>query len=498
MWEPRGRPIGSVSGRRLASSGSTRPKPRSGASKKTIEKARRFIADNLWSNEPLRPLPLTWLRSMVQLSIVIAEGFVRDQLLLRAHSLTYLTLFALVPLLAIIVSAVDVFGGGPEIVADLFDQFAGVTDSKVRDNIIGLVANFNFGALGAAGGGILIGTTIWGIGSVERALNAVWGVSEQRSWSRRVPDYLAVMLVAPILLGIAIPLRAALESETFVQQVLNLPGIAQVYATGLQYAPILLFVLAFSFLYWFLPNTVVKFRSALIGGTVSALLFTLAQIGYVTFVAASSRYHAVLGPMASVGLFLVWVYFSWSIVLFGAEVAYASQTLSLYRREVQGAPAGPAARESIGLAIALQCARAFRDGADPWQPDGLSDSLNVPLRTVREVLDVLQEARILRAAGDPPGSVQIARPMEQIRVAEVLQALRGAREANLAEPAIAREVAQVLGEVDRNAALASEARNLRDLVEGLGPVGSEPVADASPTVPVDLRAVEPAVDPQGR
>jgi len=405
---------------------------------------------------------------MVQLAIVISEGFVRDQLLLRAHSLTYLTLFALVPLLAIVVSALNAFGADQQIVLELFDQFAGVVPDEIRGEILATLADFQFGTLGAVGGAVLLATTVWGIGNVEKALNAVWGVAEQRPWSRRLPDYLAVLIVAPVLMGIALPLRVSLASETVVQEFLNLPGIEQAYATGLQYAPVLLFVLAFSFLYWFLPNTTVRLRSALIGGTVAAALFTLAQVGYVEFVRASARYHAVLGSLAVAGLLLVWIYFSWAVVLFGAEVAYASQTLSLYRREVQGAPAGAAARESIGLAIALECARAFRDGALPWSADRLSDALNVPLRTVREVLTELQAAGILQPCGDPPVAVQVARPTEQIRVADVLAALRGPRDVALACTDVAREVAGVLDEVDKNAALASEARNLRDLVEGLG------------------------------
>ncbi len=440
---------------------------RSDPSQEFVARIRRFIAENLWSDQPLQPAPLGWLRSMVQLSIVIAEGFVRDQLLLRAHSLTYLTLFALVPLLAIVLAALNAFGVGEDIVLELFDQFAGVVPADIRANVLDTLENFEFGTLGAVGGGVLLITTIWGIGNVEKALNAVWGVADQRSWSRRVPDYLAVMIIAPILMGIALPLRVSLESEAVVQRFLNLPGIEQAYATGLQYAPILLFVMAFSFLYWFLPNTTVKLRSALIGGAVAALLFTLAQVAYVDIIKVSARFHAILGGLASAGLLLVWIYFSWAIVLFGAEVAYASQTLGLYRREVQGAPAGPAARESIGLAIALECARSFRDGSEPWAADRLSDALNVPLRTVRDVLVALQEAGIVRPCGDPPNGVMIGRPMEQIRVSDVLLALRGARDTSIAVPDVAREVSGVLDEVDKNAALASEARNLRDLVDGL-------------------------------
>ena len=83
------------------------------------------------------------------------------------------------------------------------------------------------------------------------------------------------------------------------------------------------------------------------------------------------------------------------MVLLGAEVAYAHQTLSLYRREVRGKAAGTAARETIGLAIALCCARAFHERTQPWHPDALSDSLDVPLRTVREVLRALEQAEIV-------------------------------------------------------------------------------------------------------
>ena len=110
--------------------------------------------------------------------------------------------------------------------------------------------------------------------------------------------------------------------------------------------------------------------------------------------------------------------------------------------------------------------------------DGLSDSLNVPLRTVRDVLGALQEAGIVRPCGEPMGAVQIGRPMEQIRVSDVLLALRGTRDTALAVRDVAREVAGALDEVDKNTALASEAHNLRDLVDALRP-GSETAPEES-------------------
>lgn len=430
-----------------------------------VQRVRDFVANQLWSEEPLQPAFLGWLRALIQLSVVIGEGFVKDHLLLRAHALTFLTFLSLIPFLALAVTLVDLVGGGVEVVEKLLDQFAGAVPAEFKAEILDRVKEFRFGALGTIGAATLLGTTVLGVGSVEKAFNAVWGVTDQRPWVRRVPDYLAVIVIAPILLGVAIPLRASIESESFVQDVLKLPGVEYVYSTGLQYAPFMLFVLAFTFLYWFIPNTKVQLRSALIGGFVGAIFFALVQWAYVRFSIGVARYDAILGSMAAIGLFLMWVYISWAIVLLGAEVAYAVQTLKLYRLEVQGTPAGPAAREFIGLAIALECARAFQRGDEPWTAQRLSDHLRVPFRTVQAILDELMTAGIVApCGGEHEGAYQLGRPMEQTRVADVLLALRGPRETSMTDPEVTREVAAVLREVDRAASVPAERRNLRDMV----------------------------------
>ncbi len=404
----------------------------------------------------------------MQLGILVAEGFARDQLLLRANQLTYLTLLSLIPALALAVAVIDLIGGGEQVVRQLLG-LASAMPPDVREFILARVTDFQFGALGPLGGGILLGTTVLALGNVERALNAVWGVGETRPWVRRIPDYLAVLVVAPLVLGVAISLRATLESQGFVRWALQHSLFDAAYHTGLRQLPTLLFVLGFSFLYWFMPNTRVRPLAALLGGLAAGLLFSLAQLAYVGLAIGATRAGAVFGALANPVLFLIWVYFSWAIVLFGAEVSYAYQTLPLYRREVRGEPASPAAREALGLAIAVQCARAFRDGAPAWTPAGLSEQLDVPLRTVRSVLDQLRQAGLVVACGEGSDAVQPARSLERIRVVDLLFALRGKRELALAVPEVARAVAAVLADVDRAAAAAAEGRNLRDLVEALGP-----------------------------
>ena len=439
-----------------------------------VDRVRVFVEEDLWSRAPQESRVVEWLRSTVQLCIVIGEGFVRDHLVLRAQSLTYLTILSIVPLLALAVTladAVGIGGGGQEVVANLLDQFAGVTP-EARAFIEERVAAFNFGALGAVGGIVLLGTTVLAVGSVEGALNAIWGVTEARPWSQRVPNYAFILLFAPVFMAFALAIRPLIESQWFVQRVLELPGAESVYSTGVQYTPLLLFMIGFSVLYRFLPNTQVRFRSALLGGVVAAVLFAIAQWAYVEFSIGAARANAVLGVLAGVALFMVWVYLAWAIVLLGAEVAYAHQTLPLYRREVRGIAAGPAARESIGLAIALECARRFRDGATPWSSGDLSDALDVPLRTVRGIVDELLAAGLLSRVGgseEEGDRVQIGRPLDRIPVTAVLDALRGERESGIAVPDVASVVAETFERIDAGTRDGADARTLRELVETLGP-----------------------------
>jgi membrane protein len=397
--------------------------------------------------------------------VLIAEGFVRDELLLRAHSLAYLTLLSIVPLLALAVALVDLIADGPAAAARILDLLAVAPDAKA--NFLERVTHFNFRALGGVASAFLLATMILAVGRVERALNALWGVTERRAWMRRIPDYLAVIVIAPLMLGASISLRAAFESQTLVQKALEFPLLGLLYRSGLRWAPLLLVIFALSFLYWFLPNTRVRRRSALLGGVVGGIFFNAAQVAYVALtLGAKSRMDEAFAASAWIVMFLIWVYIAWAVVLLGAEVAYAHQTLSLYRREVRGKVAGTAARETIGLAIALCCARAFHERGQPWHPDALSDSLDVPLRTVREVLRSLEEAGIVTpCGGESIGCYQMARPAEQVRVSDVLIALRGNATVPLGVADLSRTVNGLIAEVERAGGAVAEARSLRDLLD---------------------------------
>ncbi len=465
------------------------------------ERLRRLVRDELWSREPLPSAPRRWARKLLQLGALIARGVGRDQLLLRAHSLTFLTILSLVPLLALAVSMVELFGVSENLTRIILELFAAGSPESV-DRILPYVRDLDFGRLGTLGAAALVFTTLLTIGAVEAALNAIWGVQKQRPWTRRVPDYLAVVLIAPLVLGVAISSRATLESQWIVQRLLESPSFSELYGFALRQAPTLLIVAGLSFVYWFLPNTEVRFRSALLGGLVGGVLFTIAQVAYIGLNVGAARYNAVFGGVAFLPLLLVWIYFEWLIMLIGAEVAFAHQQLPLYRREVRAARLGQGAREVVGIAVALQVARLYARGEAPVSTGALSEQLDVPVRNVREVAAALEEAGILAETGlrEHGEGLLPARPLEQIQVADVLRALRGPREVLLGSPEVAKAVAELVTALDEHSLRHVGARDLAALVasvdaprEGVGAddAGREDLQGGTARADVDGGASEP-------
>jgi len=327
-----------------------------------LSRARAFVREELWEAEPEPRSTAAWALAVLQFSVMIGQGFVRDQLLLRASALTYFTVLSIVPLLAIMIAVADAVGVTGNFAGMVVDHIA-AGSPEAREKILALVERANFGALGSIGAATLFLTTVLGIGNIERSFNKIWGVKQVRSLGRRLPDYLAVLVIAPVLAGSGLSLATTLKSELAVQKLMDLPGFAPLYTYGLKQLPAVVLSLAFAFLVWFLPNTKVRASAALLGGFVAGFLVVIAQDVYLGMSFGVSRANVLYGSFAQIPLLFVWIYFFWAIVLFGAEVAFAYQNLDLYRREVRGEPTEQPAdlREHLGqsearLGVGTGCA----------------------------------------------------------------------------------------------------------------------------------------------
>lgn len=439
-----------------------------------IDRVRNFLADGLW-NVP-RSAPWWWAKGVgvLQFAVMTAEGFVRDQLLLRATSLAYFTVLALIPIVAIVVAIASSVG----IDSDFAEQIVGRIAAGAPDTqeaILNQIRDARFNALGGAGAAVLLVTTVFGISNIERAFNSIYGVSRARSWGRRFPDYLAILMVVP-LLATGLSIATGLKSQWLVQQLFEYPAFSLMYDIGLGQLPWLVLSLAFALMFWFLPNTTVRFGSAALGGVVAGGLVLLAQDAYVRYSVGVARADALFGAFAQLPLLFVWIYIFWAIVLFGAEIAFAHQHLASYRRELKGADETPAEREAVALRLVIEVARAFRSSAPPPGANGLSEDLHLPVRIVREVIGRLEDAGIVAERNGDDGELlySLGKPADQVRVVDILAAVRGAREPdNATGDETGRAVERLLSELDGVVNRGAGSRTLAELL----------VAEALPETP---------------
>ena len=244
----------------------------------------------------------------------------------NAAALTYMSLFALVPLMTVIytmASAVPAFQGLEEnIQAFLFDNLMPDTNSEIQDYL----SDFSRQAKNLTGFGIafLVVTAVLMLRNIEKAFNHIWRTRENRSAVSSFLLYWAVLGLAPLTIGMALGISTYLNAFAEKFGDLDLLGVG---AMMLKMAPLLLSTAGFSFLYLAVPNCRVPFKHALIGGFATAVAFNVARSAFTTMVAGSS-YTLIYGAFAAVPLFLLWIYLSWNIVLMGGVLVHS---LSAYQ-----------------------------------------------------------------------------------------------------------------------------------------------------------------------
>jgi membrane protein len=218
------------------------------------DRALRFFSGDIWRRE-LKPG--SWAESgmrVLQFAVMVVEGFFRDQLLLRASALTYISVLSVIPILAIALNVLKALGITENLAELAVDQIAaGLPETRAK--ILDLIQNADTGSLGTIGAVILVGTSVLALRHLESTLNDIWGVRQNRGWTRRFADYLAVMIVAPLLTAAALSLSTSLRSSSVLIWIESIPFLQAFYHLGLQRLPALLAAVAFTLLYWFFPNT---------------------------------------------------------------------------------------------------------------------------------------------------------------------------------------------------------------------------------------------------
>lgn len=390
-----------------------------------------FLFGELWRADvgALSGMRTLFYRTLRLLFVLIRE-LSSGQLNLRAMSLVYTTLLSLVPLLAVSFSVLKAFGVHNQVEPLLFNLVSplGEKGNELVVTILSFVENMKVGVLGAVGLALLLYTVVSLIQKVEMAFNYVWRTKASRSLSRRFSDYLSVIMVGPVLVFSAIGMTASVMSSSVVQSLIAIEPFGSLVVMLSKLMPFVLIILAFTFVYMFVPNIKVKVRAALVGALAGGVLWQTTGIIFAAFASSSTKYAAIYSGFAILILFMIWLYLSWLILLVGAQVAYYYQHPEHVRLSNQRLPMSAIFRERLGLLVMYWIARHFEREGKPWTLEALSQQLHVPGDNLDEVLSLLQQRGLLvESASDTPEYLLVHDP-EKLTVAALLAVLREANE----------------------------------------------------------------------
>lgn len=430
---------------------------------------KRTINDAVWQSTESMPDWQARLMRVVRTIAVLARDLAQGQLTLRAMSLVYTTLLSIVPLLALSFSVLKAFGVYNQIQPLLmtFLEPLGEKGAEITQRIIQFIENMNVGVLGSVGLALLLYTAVSLVQKIEEAFNFIWHVAQRRRFGERFSRYLTMLLVGPILVFAALGITASVMSAEMVRSVMAIEPVGQVvFAVG-RLVPYLLVIGAFTFAYVFIPNASVGLASALVGGAVGGFLWQTAGWAFAEFVASSTKYTAIYSSFAILILFLIWLYVSWLILLFGAAVAFYYQHPEYLVAQGGELRLSNRLRERLGLGAMGLVASRFVRGEPPPTALELARLIRTPLHAVQNTLDALEDSGLVTCnAADPPAYLP-ARDLSQIPVKQLLEVVRTAGENGQragADLPVPDGVEEVLERLDAAAGHALEHLTVKDLV----------------------------------
>ncbi|HUJ10385.1 MAG TPA: YhjD/YihY/BrkB family envelope integrity protein [Verrucomicrobiae bacterium] len=415
-----------------------------------LGRARRFIEELPAEGVDTRPA-MRKLRSAAQFAYLVGHGFVTNRCPLRAAALCYTTLLALVPLLAVVFSVSKGFlrQSSAEVVPKVLDALvekvapqleylpaggqASSTTSKGRvvvstqaqEQVVSMIQSFigniDAGKLGTVGTVLLVLVAVRLLMTIEQTFNDIWGVQQGRSIWRKIVYYWTSITLGPIVLLTALTVTGTAEFASVLGKLTFVPGTERML---LHLAPYVILWVGFAFMYALMPNTHVHFRAALVGGFVGGTLWQLNSLLNAMYVSRVVTYSKIYGSLGVIPVFLVGLYFSWLIVLLGAQVSFAAQNARPLKQQRSGDEIDQAARELLACRIVLDASRCFLHAANPPTAGDLAERLRAPLQALNQLVHRLIEGGVLVEVDDGEGGLHPARPPESIRVADVLHVIR--------------------------------------------------------------------------
>lgn len=398
--------------------------------RRAVRRAREFLQSQVWEQELSGR---SWIETFgirqLRVGIIVVKGITSGNLALRASAMTYATLLSLVPLLVVAFTVFRALGGLPnlesKVEAWMLENIMPVHQDAMQRWITGLLEDIKNGAFSGVSVLLLAGGVLGLLTSIESAFNDIWGAHRGRSFFQRLSTYTTLIISSPILVGVSLSLTASLQSSTLLRGWLELfPNGDRILTVLFQVLPVLLTGIALTLLYTIMPNVKVSIRAALPAGLAAAVIWEASKIGFAAYLKSAAHYNAVYGPLAALPVFFLWVFISWTVVLFGALLTFAQDAVEDIREEELAGIVSLRERIRVALHLVFAACRCYRDGLPAPKLVAISHRLSLPLRLVRQVADILTDGGILHVIQSrAEGGISPARSPDRISIYEVLACL---------------------------------------------------------------------------
>ncbi len=355
-----------------------------------IKKVWQFISVDIWHVTEYK-LHIHLLKT-VNLSV---RCFLNEKLQEKSASLTFNTVLAIVPMLAMLFAICRGFGFQDMLQSQLFDYFPAQRDALewALGFVDQYISHMGSGLFVGVGVAFLLWTLISLFSNIEKAFNDIWDVREGRSFYRKIIDYTSLFLILPVLMVVSSGF--SIFMSTMLNSSILFDFMSPVLKWVIRLAPYLLTSLIFTGIYMIFPNTKVKFKYALISGLICGTAFQIFQYLYISGQMGVTKYNAIYGSFAFLPLLLIWLQFSWLICLFGAVLSYSLQNVVNFNFEKEINNISRRYADYILLVVATVVVHRFRDALPPLTKNQISARHAIPIQLVEHSIDKLEQMGIV-------------------------------------------------------------------------------------------------------
>jgi len=360
----------------------------------------RKLNSDIWKT-PLDQLSSkkVYLIRQFRIAYLLFKGIKKDGIYIKASALTFFTILSVIPMVALAFGISKGFGLQDELRAEIITQFHN------QEQVMAWILDFANNTLEQTSGGWLAGVGVallfYTVGQlltyVESTFNSIWKVEQTRAWYRQLTDYLAVIILVPVLFIAAS--SATVVANTRLSEILDkhevLESLKPLVTFLVQLIPYILMCTITTAAFLVMPNTRVRIRPAIVAGLLTGIALQLIQVLYIQMQIGAARLGTLYGSFAAVPLMMIWVQMSWVVVLVGAQLSFFLQNITRHEFEFDVQTVSPKQKKRLSLLIMHTLVKDFIKGNKPRGSEDISVELSIPVRSVRESLIALRDATLI-------------------------------------------------------------------------------------------------------